>query len=94
MERHEPTRKSIDGSKKTIKINIDMQKIIKFIIDQRHETIDEYPSLAKPISEKFGIDLGVAEGIMMSVMEWETSTTTIDTLEEHLAKKFPSSVTI
>ena len=67
-----------------------MKEIIQFIIDQQHETIDNYPSLAKPISEKFGLDLGVAEGIMMSVMEWETSTTTIDSLEEHLNKKFPS----
>jgi len=70
-----------------------MKEIIQFIIDQQHETIDEYPSLAKPISEKFGIDLDVAEGIMMSVMEWETSTTTTDSLEEHLSKKFSTSVT-
>ena len=70
-----------------------MKEIIQFIIDQEHETIDDYPSLAKPMAEKFGLDLGVAEGLMMSVIEWETSTTTIDTLEEHLNKKFPTSVT-
>ena len=70
-----------------------MKEIIQFIIDQQHETIDEYPSLAKPISEKFGIDLGVAEGIMMSVMEWETDANTIDSLEELLSKRFPDIVT-
>lgn len=70
-----------------------MKEIIQFIIEQQHKTIDEYPTLAKPIAEKFGLDLGVAEGIMMSVMEWETSTTTIDSLEEFLQKKFPTTVT-
>jgi hypothetical protein len=67
-----------------------IERIIQFIIAQEQETIDDYPSLAKPIAEKFGLGLGVAEGIIMSVMEWETSATTIDSLEEHLNKKFPT----
>ena len=69
-----------------------MKKIIKFIIEQKHESIDEYPSLVTPISEKFGIDLDVAENIINVIIEWECSTTDL-TLEETLINNFPDVVT-
>lgn len=69
-----------------------MKKIIKFIIAQEHETTDYYPSLAKPISEEFGIELSVAKEIIDEVVEWECSITNL-TLEETLINKFPDIVT-
>lgn len=69
-----------------------MIKIINWVIDQKHDTIDNYPSLAEPLSKEFGIDLGVAKGIMNTIIEWECSTA-VDTLEEVLSKEFPSVVT-
>lgn len=69
-----------------------MKNIIKFIIDQEHETVDYYPSLAKPISEKFGIALEIAEDIINAVVEWECSITNL-TLEKTLINKFPDIVT-
>jgi len=70
-----------------------MKKIIKFIIDQKHETIDEYPTLVLPIAEKFGIEVSCAQSIIDTVMEWETDANTIDSLEELLKKRFPDIVT-
>lgn len=67
-----------------------IKKIIDWIIEQEKESIDEYPALAQPLSEKFPIDVGIAEGIMNTVIEWETDPNTIDSLEELLNKKFPS----
>jgi len=69
-----------------------MQKIIKFIIDQQHESIDTYPSLIQPIADEFNLDYGIAEGIINTVIEWECSDTP-DSLDEILVRKFPSVVT-
>lgn len=66
-----------------------MKKIINWVIGQEHDTIDNYPSLAEPLSKEFGIDLGVAKGIMNTIIEWECGTG-IDTLEDVLNKEFPS----
>ena len=71
-----------------------MKNIIKFIINQEHETIDKYPSLAEPISKEFGIELELAEDIVNAVIEWEISEDDVDSLEEFLKKKFPDIVTI
>ena len=70
-----------------------MKNIIKFIIDQEHESLDDYPSLAQPISEKFGIDLEIAENIIKSVIEWENNDDIHNSLEEFLVIKFPDIVT-
>lgn len=70
-----------------------MRKIIDFIVEQELETIDEYPSLAEPISEKFSIDIGTAEAIMNIVIDWECLKHG-DSLEKILNKKFPSLATI
>lgn len=70
-----------------------IKKIIHWIIDQKLESIDDYPALAEPIAEEFGIDVGVADGIVLAVIDWETNSTTIDSLEEFLGKKFPTYVT-
>ena len=70
-----------------------MQKIIKFIIDQQLESLDDYPSLAQPIADEFNLDFGIAEGIVNTVIEWETDESINDSLEEILVRKFPSVVT-
>jgi hypothetical protein len=70
-----------------------MKKIINFIIDQELESLDDFPSLAKPISEKFNIELETAEKIINEVIGWETSSTTIESLEELLNGMFPNIVT-
>jgi len=69
-----------------------MKKIIKFIIDKKLNSIDDYPTLAQPIADVFKLDVGVAEAIINVVYEWETSNT-VDSIEEILVKKFPSIVT-
>lgn len=70
-----------------------IKEIIEFIIEQQHETIDTYPTLVIPIAEKFELDAGVAEAIIDTVMEWETDSNTINSLEEVLSLKFPDIVT-
>ena len=70
-----------------------MKKIIEFIINQELESLDDYPSLIEPITNKFNIDYGIAEGIINTVIEWETNVNTIDSLELVLHRKFPSIVT-
>ena len=70
-----------------------MKKIISWIIDQEHETIDKYPCLALPLSIQFGIKISCAQEIMNTVIEWETDPNTIDSLEELLNKRFPDIVT-
>jgi len=70
-----------------------MKKIISWIIDQKHETIDEYPSLALPLSKKFGIDISCAKSIMDAVIEWETNLYPMESLEELLIKRFSDIVT-
>jgi len=70
-----------------------MRKIIEFIIDQKLDSLDEFPSLIEPIVDKFGLDYGIAEGIINTVIEWETNLSTIDSLELVLHRKFPSIVT-
>ena len=69
-----------------------MKKIIDFIIDQKLESINEYPTLIQPIANEFNIDFGIAKGIINTVIEWECSNTP-DCLEEVLVRKFPSVVT-
>lgn len=69
-----------------------MKKIIDFIIKQELESLDEYPNLIQPIAAEFNLDFGIAEGIINTVIEWECSTTP-DSLEEVLVRKFPSVVT-
>lgn len=71
-----------------------MQKIIKFIIDQQPESLDDYPSLIQPIANEFNLDYGIAEGIINTVLEWESDLNISDSLDEILVRKFPSVVTI
>lgn len=66
-----------------------MKKIISWIIDQKHETIDTYPNLVLPMSTEFGIEVSCAQSIIDTVVEWETDSNTIDSLEELLGKRFP-----
>lgn len=70
-----------------------MKKIIHFIIDQQHESIDTYPTLVEPIAEKFGLEVSCAQSIIDTVIEWETDSNTIISLEELLNKRFPDIVT-
>jgi len=70
-----------------------MKKIISWIIDQGHETIDTFPQLVLPLSKKFNLDISCAQSIMDSVIEWETDSNTIDSLDELLTKRFPDIVT-
>ena len=70
-----------------------MRKIIEFIIEQKLESLDDYDTLARPISEHFSIELTCAESIIEAVVEWETDSNTIDSLEELLMKRFPDIVT-
>lgn len=70
-----------------------MQKIIMFIIDQQLESLDDYPTLIQPIADEFNLDFGIADGIILAVIDWETNSATIDSLEEFLGKKFPTYVT-
>ena len=70
-----------------------MKKIIKFIIDQKLESLDDYPSLVIPISEEFSLEVSCAKSIIDTVVEWETDANTIDSLEELLIKRFPDVVT-
>ena len=70
-----------------------MKKIIEFIIDQRLTSLDDYPSLVIPISEKFGLEVSCAQSIIDTVVEWETDANTILSLEELLIKRFPDIVT-
>lgn len=69
-----------------------MRKIIDYIIEQEFETTDNYPSLVKPISEKFNIELDVAEKIVNEVIEWEGSGC-VECLELRLKRLFPDIVT-
>jgi hypothetical protein len=66
-----------------------MKKIISWIIDQGHESIDTYPTLAVPLSNYFKIEYSCGESIIDTVMEWETDSNTILSLEELLIKRFP-----
>jgi hypothetical protein len=70
-----------------------MKTIIDFIVEQELDSIDNYPELVKPIAEKFDLDFGIAEGIIYTVIEWETDINTVHSLEEILVRKFPSVVT-
>ena len=70
-----------------------MKKIIQFIIDQGHETIDTYPEIVNPLAEEFGLETSCAQSIIDAVIEWETDPNTIDCLEELLLKRFPDIVT-
>jgi len=70
-----------------------MQKIIKFIIDQQLESLDDYPNLIQPIANEFNIDFGIAEGIINTVIEWENDISIHESLDEILVRKFPSVVT-
>lgn len=71
-----------------------MKNIIKFIIEQEHESVDTYPSLAEPISKTFEIELETAKDIVDSVIEWETNDDIHNSLEEFLNFKFPDIVTL
>jgi len=66
-----------------------IKKIIDWIINQEKQSIDDFPVLAAPMSEKFTIPLKTAEAIMNAVIEWETDPVTINSLEETLIKEFP-----
>lgn len=69
-----------------------MKKIIDWIIEQKHETIDTYPDLVISLSEEFDIDIGCAQSIVDTVVKWETDSNVIDSLEELLNKRFPDIV--
>jgi hypothetical protein len=66
-----------------------MKKIISWIIDQGHETIDTYQSLVLPMSEELDIEISCAQSIIDTVIVWETDSNTIDSLDELLIKRFP-----
>ncbi len=70
-----------------------MKKIIKFIIEQQLESLDDYPTLVNPIADKFTLDVSCAQSIIDTVVEWETDSNTIDSLEGLLTKRFPDVVT-
>ena len=70
-----------------------MKKIITWIIDQQHESIDTYQELVLPLSEEFNLDISCAQSIVDSVIEWEKDSNTIESLEELLNKRFPDVVT-
>jgi hypothetical protein len=69
-----------------------MKKIIDWIINQGHKTIDTFPSLVEPLSMKFGVEVSCAQSLIDTVIEWETDSNTIDSLEELLNKRFPDIV--
>ena len=69
-----------------------MKKIINWVIDQEHETIDTYPTLVEPLSIEFGLDVSCAQSIIDTIVEWETDSNTIDSLENLLNKRFPDIV--
>jgi len=66
-----------------------MKKVIQFIIDKQLVSLDDYPSLAEPITKEFDLDLATANDIINTVIEWECSSTT-DSLEEVLNRKYPN----
>jgi hypothetical protein len=66
-----------------------MKKIINWIVDQEHESIDTYQSLVLPMSEELDIEISCAQSIIDTVIEWETDSNTIFSLEELLIKRFP-----
>lgn len=70
-----------------------MKKIIDFIIAQELESLDKYPTLVAPITEEFVLPLDTATAIIDAVVEWETDSNTIYSLEEVLGRKFPDIVT-
>lgn len=70
-----------------------MKKIIRFIIDQKLESLDDYDSLVIPISEEFDLEVSCAQSIVDTVVEWETDSNSIDCLEALLVKRFPDIVT-
>ena len=70
-----------------------MKNIINFIIDQELTLLEDYPSLAQPISEKFGLEFILAESIIDTVIEWESDESINDSLEKYLTIKFPDVVT-
>lgn len=45
-----------------------MKNIIKFIIDQEHESTDTYLSMVEPISEKFEIDLEIIKKLLILLL--------------------------
>ena len=69
-----------------------MKKIIDFIIEQDLVSVDFYQSLVIPLSEEFGIETSCAQSIVDAVVEWETDSNTIDSLEDLLNKRFPDIV--
>lgn len=69
-----------------------MKKIINWVIDQKHETIDTYPALVEPLSIEFEIEISCAQSIIDTIVEWETDANTIDSLEDLLNKRFPNIV--
>lgn len=69
-----------------------INKIIHWIIDQQHESIDSYPELVNPIAEEFDLEVSCAQSVIDTVVEWETDPNTIDSLEELLNKRFPDIV--
>ena len=70
-----------------------MKKIIQFIIDQKLVSLDDYPTLVNPIAEEFDLEVSCAQSIVDTVVEWETDSNTIDSLEALLIKRFPDVVT-
>jgi|AntRauMFilla1563_2_1112583.scaffolds.fasta_scaffold71374_1 hypothetical protein len=69
-----------------------MKKIIDWIIEQRLESLDDYPKLVNPMTEEFTLSLDKAENIINTVVEWECDSNTIYSLEEVLNEKFPEIV--
>lgn len=73
-----------------------MKKVIDFIVEQKLETIDNYPDLIKPISEKFNISThdgkhqgeDAAELLIECVVYWELHPENPYSLESILNKKF------
>ena len=69
-----------------------MKKILDFIVEQQVDSIEDLPKLVQPISTKFNLDIGIAEAIINTVIDWECSSTP-ESLERILNRKFPSIVT-
>ena len=69
-----------------------MKKIIDWIIEQGHKTVDTYQDLVIPLSEEFDLVISCAQSVVDTVVEWETDSNTIDSLEDLLNKRFPDIV--
>lgn len=72
-----------------------MKRVISFIIAQNLESVDDYPSLVKPLTEIFDIrsrngesGLKIAEQVVNTILEWENNVTIYDSLEKVLNEKF------